>query len=228
MRPGFFFMQFWRPASPAGAFALCHRWPGRRRSARCRASRSSRAGRKCRRNSVSATCRAFAVNAQDQVFLLHRPRTLKPDQAAMAGPPVMVFDAAGNYVKGWGGAGPGYEWIEREHGIHIDYKGFVWIGGNNCPTSNPAGTQAGLRRPAPEVHAGRQVRAADRARATRARATPIPRTSIARPMPGSIRAPTKCSSPTATAIIAPSCSTPTPARSRRMWGAFSNKPAGQR
>jgi len=82
---------------------------------------------------------SFAVNAQDQVFLLHRPRTLKPEQAAMAGPPVMVFDAAGNYVKGWGGAGAGYEWIEREHGIHIDYKGFVWIGGNNCATSNLAG-----------------------------------------------------------------------------------------
>jgi len=82
---------------------------------------------------------SFAVNAQDQVFLLHRPRTLKPDQAAMAAPPVMVFDAAGNYVKGWGGAGAGYEWIEREHGIHIDYKGFVWIGGNNCPASNLAG-----------------------------------------------------------------------------------------
>ena len=54
---------------------------------------------------------SFAVNAQDQVFLLHRPRTLKPDEAARAAPPVMVFDAAGNYVKGWGGAGAGYEWI---------------------------------------------------------------------------------------------------------------------
>jgi hypothetical protein len=82
---------------------------------------------------------SFAVNAQDQVFFLHRPRTLKPDQAAMAAPPVMVFDAAGNYVKGWAGAGAGYEWPEREHGIHIDYKGLVWIGGNNCPTSNLPG-----------------------------------------------------------------------------------------
>ena len=82
---------------------------------------------------------SFAVNAQDQVFLLHRPRTLKPDQAAMAAPPVMVFDAAGNYIKSWGGAGAGYEWVEREHGIHIDHKGFVWLGGNNCPTNNIAG-----------------------------------------------------------------------------------------
>ena len=76
---------------------------------------------------------SFAVNAQDEVFLLHRPRTLKPEQAAMAAPPVMVFDASGNYLRSWGGAGQGYEWVEREHGIHIDYKGFVWIGGNNCP-----------------------------------------------------------------------------------------------
>jgi hypothetical protein len=82
---------------------------------------------------------SFAVNAQDEVFLLHRPRTLKPEQAAMAAPPVMVFDAAGNYLRSWGGAGQGYEWVEREHGIHIDYKGFVWIGGNNCPASNLPG-----------------------------------------------------------------------------------------
>jgi hypothetical protein len=82
---------------------------------------------------------SFAVNAQDQVFLLHRPRTLKPDQAAMAAPPVVVFDAAGNYVKSWGGAGAGYEWVEREHGIHIDHKGFVWLGGNNCPTNDLPG-----------------------------------------------------------------------------------------
>jgi hypothetical protein len=81
---------------------------------------------------------SIAVNAQDQVFVLHRPRTLKPDQAKMAAPPVIVFDAAGNYVKAWGGDGNGYEWPQREHGIHIDSKGFVWLGGNNCPTNGIA------------------------------------------------------------------------------------------
>ena len=45
------------------------------------------------------------VDAQDNVWVLHRPRTLKPEQAAMAAPPVIVFDAAGNYIKAWGGAG---------------------------------------------------------------------------------------------------------------------------
>src|ERR1700684_3494792 len=82
---------------------------------------------------------SFAVDAQDNVWLLHRPRTLKPEQAAMAAPPVMVFDQAGNNNKAWGGAGSGFEWPEREHGIHIDYKGFVWLGGNSCPTNGLPG-----------------------------------------------------------------------------------------
>src|SRR5215471_14838293 len=82
---------------------------------------------------------SFAVDAQDKVWLLHRPRTLKPEQAAMAAPPVMVFDPAGNFIKAWGGAGTGFEWPGREHGIHIDYKGYVWIGGNSCPTRGQPG-----------------------------------------------------------------------------------------
>jgi DNA-binding beta-propeller fold protein YncE len=82
---------------------------------------------------------SVAIDAQDNVYVLHRPRTLKPEQAAMAAPPVMVFDAAGNYLKSWGGAGSGYDWPEREHGIHIDRNGHVWIGGNNCPASKLPG-----------------------------------------------------------------------------------------
>jgi DNA-binding beta-propeller fold protein YncE len=79
---------------------------------------------------------SFAIDAQDNVWVLHRPRTLvKPEDAKMAAPPVMVFDTAGNFIKAWGGAGAGYEWVEREHGIHVDAKGFVWITGNNCPTN---------------------------------------------------------------------------------------------
>jgi len=70
---------------------------------------------------------------------------LKPDQAAMAAPPVMVFDAAGNYLRGWGGAGAGYEWIEREHGIHIDYKGFRLDWRQQLPGQQSSGAQAGRR-----------------------------------------------------------------------------------
>jgi len=56
---------------------------------------------------------SISIDAQGNAWVLHRPRTLKPDQAAMAAPPVIVFDAAGNFIKAWGGAGSGYEWVER-------------------------------------------------------------------------------------------------------------------
>ncbi len=75
---------------------------------------------------------SIAIDAQDNVWVLHRPRTLKPDLIAQAAPPVIAFDAAGNFLKAWGGAGSGFDWPEREHGIYIDNKGFVWLGGNNC------------------------------------------------------------------------------------------------
>jgi DNA-binding beta-propeller fold protein YncE len=85
---------------------------------------------------------SVAIDAQDNAYVLHRPRTLKPENAASAAPAVVVFDPAGNFIRAWGGAGPGYEWPEREHGIHIDHKGFAWIGGNQCPTSGTAGLKA--------------------------------------------------------------------------------------
>ena len=78
---------------------------------------------------------SIAIDAQDNVWVLHRPLTLPPEEAAMAAPPVVVFDTAGNFIKAWGGPGAGYEWPQREHGIHIDHEGFVWLGGNNCPTN---------------------------------------------------------------------------------------------
>jgi hypothetical protein len=81
-----------------------------------------------------------AIDAQDNVWILTRPRTLPASQARQAAPPVTVWDSAGNFIRGWGGAsGAGYEWPEREHGIHIDSKGFVWISGNSCPTNGLAG-----------------------------------------------------------------------------------------
>src|SRR5262249_20770161 len=81
---------------------------------------------------------SFTTDAQGNIWLIHRPRTLKGEDLKNAAPPVMVFDVAGNFIKAWGGDGPGYEWPQREHGIYIDYKGFVWLGGNNCPGNNLA------------------------------------------------------------------------------------------
>ena len=65
---------------------------------------------------------SVAIDAQDNAYVLHRPRTLKADNAASAAPAVVVFDPDGSFIKAWGGPGPNYEWVEREHGIHIDHS----------------------------------------------------------------------------------------------------------
>jgi hypothetical protein len=45
--------------------------------------------------------------------------------------PVMEFDANGKFVNAWGGPGiPGFDWPDSEHGITVDYKENVWIGGS--------------------------------------------------------------------------------------------------
>jgi DNA-binding beta-propeller fold protein YncE len=75
---------------------------------------------------------SIGIDAQDNIWVLQRPRTLKAEDAKMAAPAILVFDNAGNFIKAWGGDAAGFEWPQREHGIHIDHKGFVWVGGNNC------------------------------------------------------------------------------------------------
>jgi len=73
---------------------------------------------------------SVSIDAQDHVWVLQRPGSLGADEKARAAPPVLEFDAAGNFVQAWGGPGQGYQWPETEHGIYVDSKGFVWIGGN--------------------------------------------------------------------------------------------------
>jgi len=70
---------------------------------------------------------SVAADEQDNIWILHRPRTVKP--GVKTGPTVMEFDQAGNYVQGWGGPGEGYDWPQAEHSISIDHKGYVWITG---------------------------------------------------------------------------------------------------
>jgi DNA-binding beta-propeller fold protein YncE len=82
------------------------------------------------------------VDEQDHVWIIHRSSaTLHANEKALetgvgeccrGAPPVLVFDQAGNLVRSWGGPGPGYEWPESNHGIFIDHKGNVWIGGNGA------------------------------------------------------------------------------------------------
>ena len=82
-----------------------------------------------------------AVDAQDHVWVVQRPKTLTDDEKAASfnpprtkccvpAPPVLEFDQDGNLVQAWGGPGQGYDWPQNEHGIYIDPKGFVWLAGN--------------------------------------------------------------------------------------------------
>ena len=83
----------------------------------------------------------LSVDAQDHVWIIHRPQTVEDNFKAATfnppigtcctpAPPVLEFDQAGNLVGHWGGPGQGYEWPESNHGITVDHKGNVWIGGN--------------------------------------------------------------------------------------------------
>jgi hypothetical protein len=82
------------------------------------------------------------VDEQDNVWIIHRGAgglhnnergaELNPPiaECCRTAPPILVFDPDGNLVRHWGGPGPGYEWPQSNHGVHVDYKGNVWIGGN--------------------------------------------------------------------------------------------------
>jgi DNA-binding beta-propeller fold protein YncE len=82
-----------------------------------------------------------SADAQDHIWIIHRPDTLVPNETGaqndpptasccIKAPPVLEFDQAGNLIGHWGGPGQGYEWPQSNHGITVDYKGNVWIGGN--------------------------------------------------------------------------------------------------
>jgi DNA-binding beta-propeller fold protein YncE len=73
-----------------------------------------------------------AVDNRDHVWIVHRPSTLQPNETRSiwrAAPPVLEFDAEGTLVSSWGGPGSGYEWPQLEHGIHVDDRDNVWLGG---------------------------------------------------------------------------------------------------
>ena len=83
-----------------------------------------------------------SVDENDHVWIIHRSSAtlgnnekgleLKPPtgECCAGAPPVLEFDQAGNLLSHWGGPGDGFEWPTSNHGITIDYKGNVWIGGN--------------------------------------------------------------------------------------------------
>jgi len=82
-----------------------------------------------------------SVDGNDHIWIIHRAGSLEPGeqhattspptaQCCAPAPPVLEFDQQGNLIGHWGGPGNGYDWPESNHGITVDYKGNVWIGGN--------------------------------------------------------------------------------------------------
>ena len=86
------------------------------------------------------------VDADDHIWIIHRssatlgnnekPLEMGTGECCAGAPPVLEFDQAGNLLRHWGGPGAGYEWPDSNHGIFIDHKGNVWIGGNGGPDSH--------------------------------------------------------------------------------------------
>ena len=81
-------------------------------------------------NWVVGIVSSVTVDRRDHVWILHRPRSVSQELKSRAAPPVLEFDADGQFVNAWGGAGEGYEWPVNEHGITVDSKDIVWIGGS--------------------------------------------------------------------------------------------------
>ena len=104
-----------------------------------------------------------SVDANDHIWIIHRAGSLEPGeqhattnpptaQCCAPAPPVLEFDEAGNLIGHWGGPGQGYDWPDSNHGITVDYKGNVWIGGNGRGGTGGRGAIGGSDE---EVPAGR-------------------------------------------------------------------------
>jgi DNA-binding beta-propeller fold protein YncE len=95
-----------------------------------------------------------SVDGNDHIWIIHRAGSLEPGeqhaaanppiaQCCAAAPPVLEFDQQGNLIGHWGGPGNGYDWPISNHGITVDYKGNVWIGGNGRGAASSRGALGG-------------------------------------------------------------------------------------
>ena len=102
----------------------------------------------------------LAVDSRDHVYILHIANgcaagqrvgihcgfTSRTEIGSATNPPtgecctpapaVLEFDPAGNLVSHWGGPGAGYTWPTVNHGLSIDTKSNIWIGGSGPADSH--------------------------------------------------------------------------------------------
>jgi hypothetical protein len=88
----------------------------------------------------------LAVDAQDNVWIVHRPgsleakesyQTRKEADCCTAAPDVLAFDQAGNLIQHWGKV-EGHDWPTSNHGITVDSRGNIWLGANGGGQPGPA------------------------------------------------------------------------------------------
>ncbi|MEE8587314.1 MAG: hypothetical protein V3T83_20940 [Acidobacteriota bacterium] len=84
----------------------------------------------------------ISVDSRDHVWVVHRRTTFNErteigattdpptSECCIPAPNLLEFDPQGNLVGHWGGPGEGYDWPSSNHGITVDHKDNVWIGGN--------------------------------------------------------------------------------------------------
>ncbi len=82
------------------------------------------------------------VDSRDHVYVIHRRQSfntrteigaaMQPPtgECCIPAPNILEFDPAGNLVNHWGGKSDDYEWPSSNHGLTLDHKDNVWIGGN--------------------------------------------------------------------------------------------------
>src|SRR5215831_15249847 len=111
-----------------------------------------------------------SVDDRDHVWIIHRAGSLEPGevhattnpptaQCCRPAPPILEFDSDGNLVGRWGGPDPDkrFDWPDSNHGITVDYKGNVWIGGNGrgaAPGAARGAAAAGQNRQQDESQTG--------------------------------------------------------------------------
>ena len=85
-------------------------------------------------NWVLGLASGLAIDSQDHIWVIHRPRTAAEADRDRAAPAVLEFDTEGNFIQGWGGpdyvASQEFDWPVTEHGINVDSQGNVWISGS--------------------------------------------------------------------------------------------------
>ena len=97
---------------------------------------------------VMGSAIGVGVDSRDHVFVIHRRDSFNErteigavtdpitSSCCIPAPNILEFDPEGNLVSAWGGPGEGYDWPSSNHGLTLDPKDNIWIGGNGANDSH--------------------------------------------------------------------------------------------